>query len=113
MPSINHFQKRSLLIEQLNAEKKAGKTIGFVPTMGALHQGHLSLVEQAKKECDIVVVSIYVNPLQFNNPNDLTQFKENNLCLNNTKYVNLYPNLEYLYKNLKLALISFYLMAKT
>ncbi|TNJ41436.1 pantoate--beta-alanine ligase [Phaeobacter sp. B1627] len=53
---------------------RAGETLGLVPTMGALHSGHLSLVEAAKAACDRVIVTIFVNPKQFNNPDDLAKY---------------------------------------
>lgn len=64
--------------QELNARlgqfREKDKTIGFVPTMGALHQGHISLVEAAARECDLVVVSIFVNPNQFNDAGDLERY---------------------------------------
>ena len=71
MQVINTITELQQLLE---AEKKKGHTVGFVPTMGALHQGHLSLVQQAAMEADVVVVSIFVNPTQFNNASDLERY---------------------------------------
>ncbi len=65
---------KSELRQQIKAWKQAGETIAFVPTMGNLHSGHISLVTEAKKHASKIVVSIFVNPMQFNNPDDLTNY---------------------------------------
>jgi len=59
---------------EIKAAKSAGKRVGFVPTMGNLHEGHMILVDQAHRECDFVVASIFVNPLQFNDIDDLGRY---------------------------------------
>ncbi|MDL2231191.1 pantoate--beta-alanine ligase [Porphyromonadaceae bacterium OttesenSCG-928-L07] len=58
----------------IEAYRNSNKTIGLVPTMGALHEGHLSLVQEANKICDISIVTIFVNPTQFNDPEDLKRY---------------------------------------
>lgn len=68
------IKKIASLQKKLDAARQKGMTVGFVPTMGALHEGHLSLVRRAHKENDVCVVSIFVNPIQFGPKEDLGQY---------------------------------------
>lgn len=68
------FKRKDDLERHLSTARKEGKRIGFVPTMGALHQGHLSLIAAAKANTGLVVCSIFVNPTQFNDPADFEKY---------------------------------------
>ncbi len=68
------IRKLPALRAEVSRWRRAGESVAVVPTMGALHAGHLSLVEAAGRECDRVIVTIFVNPRQFNNPDDLASY---------------------------------------
>jgi pantoate--beta-alanine ligase len=72
--TMHIFNGKKALIDYLKSIKTLHSTIGFVPTMGALHQGHLTLMQQSLAENDYTVVSIFVNPTQFNNLEDLSKY---------------------------------------
>ena len=71
---MQDFTTKTELVAYLSKITKE-KKIGFLPTMGTLHQGHLSLIEESNKKCDITICSIFVNPTQFNNESDLAPLR--------------------------------------
>ncbi len=97
---LEFFDKKSLTEHLTNIRKN--KSIGFVPTMGALHEGHIALIKNSKQESDITVCSIFINPTQFNNNTDFINYPKNtdkDLCLlkkNNCDIVYI-PKVEDLY----------------
>jgi pantoate--beta-alanine ligase len=84
--------------------KFKGLSVGFVPTMGNLHAGHMSLIKQAKKHCDVIIASIFVNPLQFNDQSDLTNYprtleQDQALLAENGCHLLFAPTVEEMYPN--------------
>jgi len=87
-------------LEKLRAQKLS---IGFVPTMGALHNGHISLIKKCKQQCDVTVCSIFINPVQFNNKNDFKKYPvtiENDILLLETNETDILflPSVNEIYK---------------
>lgn len=98
------YQGIKPLINRISKVKKQGKRIGFVPTMGFLHEGHLSLIRKAVKDTDCVVVSIFVNPIQFGPGEDLEKYPRDSrrdlrLCRDNGVDVVFMPTPKMLYRN--------------
>ena len=80
MQNLKIFNKISAIKNFVNENKKNNKKIAFVPTMGALHHGHITLIKNAKKNADIVIVSIFINKAQFNDLNDYQRYPQNLEC---------------------------------
>lgn len=101
---MRRIEKKEELLEYIKWCQNHQKTIGFVPTMGALHAGHLSLVELSSRENDITVVSIFVNPTQFNNASDLEKYprtveKDWNLLLQTACDAVFVPSVDLIYSS--------------
>ena len=92
MEIINRRQRMSSVARKIRREQD--RTIGLVPTMGALHEGHLSLVREARRMCDIVVVSVFVNPAQFGPGEDFEKYPRN--LTNDTALLTDY-NVDYIF----------------
>lgn len=106
------FQHPAELSSHIQLLKNQGKRIGFFPTMGALHEGHISLLHSSKKTCDISVCSIFVNPTQFTNANDLALYprtEQNDTLLLEASGCDILflPNKEEIYANEKTMNIDF------
>ncbi len=96
------FVKEKTLKKRISYLKSKGKTVGFVPTMGALHDGHMELIKASKKKSDITVCSIFVNPTQFNNKEDLIKYprtfeRDKELLKNEGVDIIFYPTAEVVY----------------
>ena len=101
MKKINHINE---LRRALDAERERNRTIGFVPTMGYLHEGHLSLIQEARENNDIVVISIFVNPLQFGPNEDFEKYprdmeRDEELAKNAGVDYLFYPSVQEMYGN--------------
>lgn len=101
MKIVKTIKELKALISRLKEEKK---TIGLVPTMGALHQGHISLITHIRPQVDILVCSIFVNPTQFNDSDDLIKYprpieKDKQLLKENSCDILFHPSVEEIYPN--------------
>lgn len=90
--------------KEIKTIRNSGKNIGFVPTMGALHNGHLSLIKTSVSECDCTAVSIFVNPIQFNDPTDYQRYprdinRDIEFLKNEKVDIVFVPSIEEMYKN--------------
>jgi len=99
---MNTITNIKLLNEKISELKKNGLSIGFVPTMGYLHDGHISLIDRAREENDIVIVSIFVNPTQFGPNEDLTSYPKNlkndsAMCIKHKVDILFIPNNDEIY----------------